>query len=246
MKIPGIERDEDGTIVIEISQTMRIVALAAIALLAVMSIWWFAIRNEQKTQRQVSRVPGNIPLSEEFSDAPEKLLLPEETIGVGESLLNIERLAGADREELEKIFTGILEEGSPNLQSEEMQLYNGMIARSAQIAPNRALRFYDRLEGNNQRPYSIAQLYRKWIQINPAEAIETAKLLEEPLRFHILATELIAFADTNPEAAFGQALVTSKDYFVNVRPNFIRPVIRKWADKSFSAAQAAVSKLKDA
>lgn len=241
------ERDEDGTLVIEISPTMRVVILAAVMIFAGMIVWWFSSGKEQAEAARQSRVPGDILPTDEFGpDNPDKLMGVEQDIGVSPySLLTIERLAGADREELEKIFDEILDRGLPDLTSEEAQLYNGLISRSAEIAPNRSLRFYDMLEGGNQRAYSISQLYSKWSEIKPEEAVETAKLVEEPLRFKIMARDLPKLVDTKPIDALTQAVVTSKDYFKHVTPNFIRPVVRKWAKTSFSEAEKAVYALKD-
>lgn len=242
MKIPGIERDDDGSLVIEISPTMRLVALASVMILVGVVIWWLAIAKEQAQQRKMSRVPQDIIKEEEFAeDKPDALMKVEEVVGVSpHSLLSIERVAGADREELEKIFNDIMSQGLPRLDSEEAQLFNGLIERSAEIAPNRSLRFYDMLEGNNQRPYAINQLYKTWIGLNPLEALETAKLVEEPLRFHTLARDLPALAETRPKDAFDAALITRGDYFTHVRPDFVRPVTRIWARNAFSEAEKAV------
>lgn len=241
MKIPGFERDEDGTLVIEISPTMRLVALAGAMIFVGLAVWWVAIDREQEKQRRISRVPGNILPTDQFAeDKPDQLMSPEQSIGVSPySLLSIESVAGADREELEKIFDEILERGLPDLQSEEAQLYNGLIARSAEIAPNRSLRFYDMLEGGNQRAYSISQLYKRWIELKPTEAVETAKLVEEPLRFHTLSRDLLLLAENNPNEALQAALLTRNDYFQHVEPDFIRPVVRTWGMDSFDAAEEA-------
>ena len=160
MKFPGIERDEDGTIVIEISQTMRLVVLSAAALLVVIAIWWVAIRNASEPEgEKISRIPGNIPLAEDFKDDELNLTEPERVMGVDgpQSTLNIERLGRADREELEKIFDGILSDGLPRLQSEEVQLYDSLVERSAEIAPVRSLQFYDMFEAPRQRLYAISR-----------------------------------------------------------------------------------------
>ncbi len=240
MRIPGIERDDEGTIVIEISPTMRLVALAGAMILAGVIIWWVALKKEEARQVRISRVPGDIPLASDFVETPDVLMPPEQTVGVSpHSLLNIERVANADREELEEIFGEILSQGLPDLTSEEAQLYNGLISRSAEIAPNRSLRFYDMLEGGNQRSYSISQLYKKWIDLNPVEALETAKLVEEPLRFHTLARDLPNLAKQRPAAAFEAALLTRNDYFEHVEPDFVRPVTRTWGKDAFGAAEEA-------
>lgn len=244
MKIPGVERDEEGTIVIEISPTMRLVALSGVMIFVGVVVWWIAIEKEQEKLRKMSRVPGNILKPEEYTDEPDVLMGVEESIGVSpHSLLTIERLAGADREALETIFEEILNEGLPDLTSEEAQFYNSLIARSAEIAPNRSLRFYDMLEGGNQRSYSISQLYKKWITIRPLEAMETAKLVEEPLRFHMLSRDLLALAETRPSDAFEAALITRTDYFEHVVPDYIRPVVRLWGKSAFSAAEKSALEL---
>ena len=247
MKIPGFHRDEDGTLVITISQTMRLVILASAMMLAVIAIWWVVLRKEQTRVWAPSGAPGDIIKSEDFADdEPDPLLAVESRAGVSpHSLLTIEGVAGADRDELEKIFDEILSDGLPDLQSEEAQLYDSLIARSAEIAPNRSLRFYDKLEGGNQRPYSISQLYKKWVKLNPEEAIETAKLLEEPLRFHILSRDLLALAETKPGKAFSTALLTRTDYFKYVRPDFVRSVVRTWSRIALAQAEKAAFELSE-
>ena len=248
MKIPGVERDEDGTIIIEISQNMRLIILAAAALLAIIAIWWVAIKKAESEKKKISRIPGNIPLTEEIlPDDPNALTEPERVLGVEgpQSNLNIERLGRADREELEKIFEGILSEGLPRFDSEAVQLYDGLVQRSAEIAPNRSLQFYDYFEAPRQRCYSIAQLYKRWMEIDPVKAVQVAgEKIEDPLLYHILQRDLPRLAETVPSKALEAALLTRGKYFRAVTPDYIRPVMRTWAKASFSDAYKAAVKLK--
>ncbi|NCF93522.1 MAG: hypothetical protein GWQ05_21585 [Verrucomicrobiaceae bacterium] len=247
MKFPGIERDEDGTIVIEISQTMRLVVLSAAALLVVIAIWWVAIRNASEPEgEKISRIPGNIPLAEDFKDDELTLTEPERVMGVDgpQSTLNIERLGRADREELEKIFDGILSDGLPRLQSEEVQLYDSLVERSAEIAPVRSLQFYDVFDAPRQRLYSISQLYKRWIKIDAVIAVEVAgKVVEEPLLYHVLKRDLPLLAETKPEEALAAAQATRGRYFTVVDVDYIRPVMRVWGKQTFSAAERAAVNL---
>ena len=246
MKFPGIERDEDGTIVIEISQTMRLIVLSSAVILVVIAVWWVAIRKAETEERKISRIPGDIPLAEEFKDDDLTLTEPERVIGVDgpQSTLNLERLGKADREELEKIFDGILSDGLPRLQSEEVQLYDSLVERSAEIAPVRSLQFYDMFEAPRQRLYSISQLYKKWIKIDAVKAVEVAgKVVEEPLLYHVLKRDLPELAKRKPEEALAAAQATRGRYFTVVDVDYIRPVIRVWAKRDFSAAQKAAAKL---
>ena len=245
MKFPGIERDEDGTIVIEISQTMRLIVLSAAVLLVVITIWWVAIRKAESEAPKISRIPGNIPLFEEFEDDVTLTEL-ERVMGVDgpQSNLNIERLGRADREELEKIFDGILSDGLPRLQSEEVQLYDSLIERSAEIAPVRSLQFYDMFEAPRQRLYSISQLYKKWIKIDAVKAVEVAgKRVDEPLLYHVLKRDLPELAKTKPEEALTAAQATRGRYFTAVYVDYIRPVMRVWGKQAFSNALKAAGKL---
>ena len=98
------EEEEDGTIVIEITPAMRVMIIVAGMMLVVFLVWFFGIRTSDSDRPNYTRVPGDILGPEDYVELePKELMSIEDMFGVDiESTLNIERLAGADRAELEK------------------------------------------------------------------------------------------------------------------------------------------------
>ncbi len=240
------EEEDDNTIVIEITPAMRVMIIVAGMMLFMFLIWFFGFREGAVEPNKVTRVPGDLLGPEDFTDLePKELTSIESMFGVDtESTLNIERLAGADRAELEKIFHELASTGLPDLDSEESQLFDALVQRSAQIAPNRSLRFYDMFEDTNNRTFATSRLFRYWFEEDPDKAIESIGFVSEPIRLRVLSDDLSAMAVTKPEKAFELSLKTINNMFRHVEPNLIRPVIRIWAQQDFDGAMKAMSKLK--
>ena len=239
------EEEDEDTIVIEVTPAMRVMIIVAGVMLVMGAIWFFGYRQSEDARNQYSRVPGDILGPEDYTELePRELMTVESMYGVDiVSTLNIERLAAADRAELEKIFEELASTGLPDIDSEENQLFDALVQRSAQIAPNRSLRFYDMFEDTNNRTFATSRLFRYWFEEDPDEAMESVDFVAEPIRLRVLSDDLIRMAETRPEKAFELSLMTIKDMFRHVQPNFVRPVIRTWAQQDFGGAYEAMSKL---
>ncbi len=227
-------RDEDGTYIIEITPFVRIGLMVAATLLITFFVWRCGFYKPPEQTKTPSRVPGDILPTDEFGPDTITLELLEQSAGIDPEVdLNMERLSQVDRDELETIYNDLASRGFPRLDSEEALLYEGLIERSAEIAPYRTLKFFELFEDTRRMHYSTKTLFENWLANDADKAMEHLSALPERLRLQVLSESLLELAETNPERAFALALRSHRGMFSRIQPDLVRPVARIWAQEDF-------------